>query len=90
MASADLQPGDRLQHKDGAVVTLNCRKRPDDGRSTTPYHDGWWLMDGGGLADFVIDQPESDWRLIDGSACGPVGSTAPADPHKTGFDTDRP
>jgi hypothetical protein len=28
--------------------------------------------------------------LINGLACGPVGSTAPADPHTTGFDDDRP
>ena len=27
---------------------------------------------------------------FDGSACGPVGSTAPADPHTTGFDAGNP
>jgi len=67
MPSVDLQPGDRLQHKDGKVVELFCRKHPDDGRSNAPFFPGWWLVDGGGLADFVIDEPESDWvQMIGG------------------------
>jgi len=67
MPSADLQPGDRLQHADGKVVTLDCRKRPDDGRSNNPFFPGWWLVEGGGLADFVIDEPQSQWvPVIDG------------------------
>ena len=68
MASADLKPGDRLIWRDEKTVTLWCRKRSDDGRSTTPFFPGWWLADGGGLADFVVDDPKSEWRLIDGEA----------------------
>lgn len=68
MRSGELYPGDRLQHADGMVVTLARRKRPSDGCSAIPFHPGWWLTDGGGLADFVIDDPESPWRQYEESS----------------------
>lgn len=65
-ASSELQPGDQLRHKDGTVVTLGYRKKPGDDTHGLPFHPGWWLMDaGGGLSDSVIDDPESDWTLLD-------------------------
>jgi hypothetical protein len=62
--SADLQPGTRLRYRNGEHVVLLHRKREDDERHGLPYHAGWWLRDGGGLADFVIDDPESDWTVL--------------------------
>lgn len=43
---------------DGEIVTLDRRKDA----SLTP---GWWLREGGGgLADFVIDDPDSAWEPV--------------------------
>ena len=70
--SADLRPGMRLRYRDGTVVTLARRKSPSDllpetrrGMERLPYHSGWWLRDGGGLADFVLDADESDWTILE-------------------------
>jgi len=64
--SVDLKPGTRLQHRDGAIVTLDRRKNPDENRPGFRYLPGWWVVEGGGLADIVIDDPKSDWRVIRG------------------------
>lgn len=57
----DLQPGMQLRYKDGTVVTLDRRK--DFSRDGWP---GWWLRDNaGGLADFVLDDPDSGWTVVE-------------------------
>lgn len=58
--SEELQPGTRLQHPDGAVVTLDRRKTSEEA-FVLP---GWWLCEGGGLADVVIDSDVSDWTVL--------------------------
>lgn len=63
--SEDLQPGTRLRHRDGKIVTLGRRKTPPDDQHGLPYWPGWWLRDeSGGLADFVIDHEDSDWTVL--------------------------
>ena len=62
--SADLQPGQRLQHRGGVVVTLARRKNSGDAKPGFKYLPGWWVEEGGGLADLVIDDPKSDWTLL--------------------------
>lgn len=52
-AAEDLKPGQWVVHQSGSVHQLKRRK--SDG-------DGWWLCDGGGLADRVLDGP--DWLPI--------------------------
>lgn len=67
MRSSELQPGTRLQHADGKIVTLDRRKTRDELRSRCdiPYHPGWRLRDeSGGLADFVIDADDSAWTVL--------------------------
>ncbi len=65
LKSRDLPSGSRLRHKNGKVVTLERRKTSSDARSNLPYHPGWWLDTGAGLADFIVDDPESEWKLLD-------------------------
>ena len=69
--SEDAQPGDLAVHVDGDVVRLMRRQVPNDPlRSeldSDPFHPGWWVtdeqgFDGGGLADFVVD--EGDWTIV--------------------------
>lgn len=56
MRSADMHPGDRLEHESrDVIVTLRCRKTPDDDHHGLPYQPGWWLVDQGGLSDSIID-----------------------------------
>lgn len=59
--SVDLTPGTVMEHRDsGHRVTLSHRKKPGDsdfGKS------GWWNTDGSGLADIVIDDKDSPWRV---------------------------
>jgi hypothetical protein len=63
--SSDLQPGTRLQYKpdpDSLPVVLDRRKQTGDSEFGMP---GWWLTDGvGGIADCVIDDPDSDWLVL--------------------------
>jgi hypothetical protein len=55
--SRSLTTGQQVRHKGGDVVTLAGRKFDDS---------GWWLMDNrGGLADCVLDRPDSDWTVLD-------------------------
>lgn len=70
MRSRDLRPGDRLQSKDGTVVTLARRKHPDEDHHGLPFHPGWWIEEGGGLADFAIEHPENGWAQYDGDGDG--------------------
>lgn len=65
MKSVDLQPGTRLQYADGEIAVLDHRKDPNEDHHGLPFHTGWWLRDGGGLADFVIDAPDTDWKVLD-------------------------
>lgn len=62
---SDLQPGTRLVHKPtGKTVTLSHRKKPTDTGAVPPFHPGWWLTGtDGGLADFVVDAPDSPWEV---------------------------
>lgn len=61
MRSIDLQPGDRLRHSpSGTVVVLDRRKTPEE----SPRLPGWWVRGHGGLADFVIDDPDREWELF--------------------------
>lgn len=63
--SADLKPGTKLRYKDGVVVVLDRRKTPQDDHHGVPFHAGWWLVGPhGGLADFVIDNPERGWEVL--------------------------
>jgi len=57
--SKDLKPGTVMVREDGAQVTLLRRKRPEV--RSGMYHPGWWCVEGGGLADFVIDAEDSPW-----------------------------
>lgn len=49
-----VQKGDYVAHRSGDIRQLGERK--DDG-------SGWWIADGGGLADAALDGP--DWVLLD-------------------------
>lgn len=62
--SEDLKPGMRLRHSDGEEVTLARRKQPSDKHHGLPFHPGWWLVEGGGLADMVIDSSDSGWEVV--------------------------
>lgn len=68
VASRSLTPGTQLQHRDGKIVTLDRRKDRNElaARRTLdmPVHEGWWLTDGSGLADFVIDKEDADWVVL--------------------------
>jgi hypothetical protein len=44
--SKDLVAGTNIVFIDGTTYKLKGRKK---------YDDGWWLEDGGGIADFVLD-----------------------------------
>lgn len=58
----DLAPGTRLRHTpSGDVVVLDRRKKPGEFG-----FDGWWLVNHGGLADRVIDDPDGRWEVLDG------------------------
>lgn len=64
--SADLKPGDRLCHTHGtgmqaADLTVELARRKQAHESSLT---GWWLVGGGGLADRVIDDPNSGWTVI--------------------------
>lgn len=63
--SATLAPGTRLRHKDGTVVVLERRKQPGEGSPRLPFFPGWWVRDGGGLADRVIDADDGCWTVLD-------------------------
>lgn len=65
MISRDLQPGTRVSDKRGNTVTLDRRKTINDDHQGLPFHPGWWCREGGGIADFVLDDPNSGW-YIDG------------------------
>ena len=56
--SKDLAPGQWIMHRNGIVARLSSRKASDD---------GWWLRDGGGIADTVLDGP--DWMLLGPPRC---------------------
>lgn len=62
--SEDLAPGRGLRHRDGKVVTIDRRKTLGDGSAGSPWYPGWWLTDGSGLADFVIDEDDSYWTIL--------------------------
>jgi hypothetical protein len=64
--SVNLKPGDRLRHSSGSVVTIRRRKSADDDHHGLSFRPGWWLVEGGGLADFVFDDSPGEWTLIDG------------------------
>jgi hypothetical protein len=65
--SADLQPGTKLRYRNTPeIVVLDRRKTPEDDRYRLPFHPGWWLAGTtSGLADFVIDDPDSGWEVIE-------------------------
>lgn len=68
--SSEMQPGTVLRYRPPQAskrflhgtreVTLHRRKKMSES-----IHPGWWLTDGSGLADFVIDEEGSDWELVD-------------------------
>lgn len=47
-------PGTVIVHRDGKRQIIEGRKR--DGT-------GWWLADGSGIADYVLDPIDGDWRI---------------------------
>lgn len=51
--SVDLMPGVRVR---SAAKTVTLASRKDD-------NSGWWLVEGGGLADYVLDG--MDWYVVD-------------------------
>lgn len=63
--SADLAPGTRVQFEDGEIFTLARRKVESDPRGGVPFHPGWWCHGCGGLADFVLDDPDGGWSVIE-------------------------
>lgn len=65
--SIDLTPGTRLRdRRDGHIAVLERRKQRTDiaPHRTRPFHEGWWCVGGGGLADFVIDDPDTNWEVL--------------------------
>lgn len=59
--SRDLKPGDRIRPRgrpgDSAIRTIKARKDDDS---------GWWIENGGGLADAVFDRDTRDrWEKVD-------------------------
>lgn len=54
LVSRDLRDGDQLVWRDEPKpVTIRGRKSDDS---------GWWLAEGGGLADVAVER--GDWRLL--------------------------
>lgn len=68
--SSELTPGTRLRWTGprtqgvGNVAILERRKQHTDNHHGLPFHPGWWVEGGGGLADFVIDAEDSNWEVI--------------------------
>lgn len=62
--SKDLAVGTIMEHRNGHRVTLDHRKSRTFQQPGEVFHPGWWCTDGSGLADFVIDAEDSDWRVI--------------------------
>lgn len=64
--SKDMTPGTRLRYgPDGKVATLDHRKDVSEHDTETPWFPGWWLTgNDGGLADYVIDDPDSPWEIV--------------------------
>lgn len=48
-----LEPGTVVRHRTGGDAILDRRKEDDS---------GWWIRDGGGLADFVWES--GDWSVV--------------------------
>lgn len=63
--SSELQPGTKVRYEDGTIVTLDRRKTLDESDFRLP---GWWVVEGGGLADLVIDDRDSRWTVLENSA----------------------
>lgn len=86
--SADLAPGTVVRWRGTSDAVLERRKDPDDRAGADwgfglPFFPGWWLADNrGGLADFVIDDPERfGWEIV---------PAVPAVPAVTVNDTNTP
>ncbi len=67
-SSAYLRPGTRVRYKPtGTVAVLSRRKVEAEHVADIPFHPGWWI-DGetrwGGLADFVLDDPDGNWEAL--------------------------
>jgi hypothetical protein len=61
--SRELRPGTRVRYKpNGDIAVLARRKREFESSSLLM---GWWVVDGGGLADVVIDADDSEWEVLD-------------------------
>ena len=58
--AAALRPGTRIEAIDGRVMTLKVRKTEKE----SDRHPGWWLVEGGGLADSSF--AEHGWKVVDG------------------------
>lgn len=63
--SRDLHPGQSIRHRSGDPRVLRRRKDSDD---------GWWLDDGSGIADWVLDQADA-WTIVDGPSYVYVASS---------------
>lgn len=70
IASKDLTPGSKVRYGPRSKpVTLGRRKVIEDydERDRPHFHPGWWIEGEEGrrgLADFVIDDPESPWEPV--------------------------
>jgi hypothetical protein len=65
-ANADaLRPGTRARHVSGRIVTLDRRKHQSEHDPRQPWQPGWWVIEGGGLADYVLDDPHYGWTVLD-------------------------
>ncbi len=61
MSSKDLPSGTKVRYKpNGDIAVLDRRKEEWEGTALA----GWWVRDGGGLADCVIDADDSEWEVI--------------------------
>lgn len=59
--SKNLLPGTDVRHVGGGrTVTLDRRKGPGE----SWYLPGWWVEGGGGIADLVLDAPNSVWEVV--------------------------
>lgn len=58
MRGDELKAGDALRSTNGAIYILERRKTVNEAKG----HPGWWVLGGGGFADFVLE--DSDYEHV--------------------------
>lgn len=54
-ASRDLKPDSVIRSRHRGPWSIKCRKDDDT---------GWWINGGGGIADFVFDDPKNGYEVV--------------------------